>query len=130
MLTTNPHAIDIFVDTRVLCAAGRYAVLHERQIIQFKDHDALILHLVHENGHDAMFLRALALQMGSGAMYVVFDLRDVAPSMREIAEHHPHDVPGIVRYTLRGNFDTASEAITCMLAQPLDMVPQLGEVTA
>lgn len=111
----------VFIDDRVLAQAGRYQALHECQTILLRDDAGTIgLHPVRENGHDAMYLRAVAF----GELHlVVFDLRDVCPTLHEISQYHEHDVPGIVLYTLRGAFGTKAEALAAMVARPLDMLP-------
>ncbi|RZI81084.1 MAG: hypothetical protein EOP38_20450 [Rubrivivax sp.] len=112
----------LFRDERVLAQAGRFTVLFECQQILLRDDDAgtIGLHAVRENGHDAMYLRAVPF---GDAHLVVFDLRDVCPSLDEIRTVHEHDVPGVVRYTLRGRFPTCAEALSHMVARPLDMLP-------
>ncbi len=120
-------AIDIFLDTRVLARAGRFEALAERQTIRLRNDDSITIHLVREHGHDAMFLRALDI---GNTRLVVFDLRNVCPSLREIVDHHPHDVPGVIKFTLRGVFHSAAEVMASALAQPIDFLQLSSEVPA
>ena len=128
MLKPDPNAIDIFRDDRVLASAGRFEALAEHQTIDMRNHGGRItIHLVREHGHEAMFLRAVDI---GNTRLVVFDLRNVCPCLREIVDHHPHDVPGIIRFTLRGTFETATEVMDSMLASPIDWLQVKSEVAA
>jgi hypothetical protein len=115
-------------DTRILAEGPRYQALYERQQILLRDNGGCIgLHPVRDRGHDAMYLRAVP---HGDCMLIVFDLRDVCPSLDEIREHHAHDVNGLVLYTFRAAFKTAPEALAAMVARPIDVLtlPALSDL--
>jgi hypothetical protein len=86
-------------DTRVIHTHNRYEVLGQRFEVQFKDGQAVWLHLVRAGGADAMFLRAL---VEHGKPVRVFDVCGIAPVLDlEIRQTHQRDVPGLVFHTLR-----------------------------
>ena len=112
------------IDDRVLAQAGRFKVLAEcQQVLLRNDGGCIGLHVVRENGHDAMYLRAV--QHGD-CLLIVFDLRDVCPQLAEINQHHEYDVPGLIMYTMRAVFETKGEALSVMMSRPLDVLTMEG----
>lgn len=111
---------EIFRDNTVLAKAGRFEVLRDFQPIALLDGSPVIgLHTVRMNGHEAMYLRAVA---HGDALLIVFDLRDVHPELDKIRHHHEQDTRGLVLYTLRQAFATRGELLATMLAHPQDVL--------
>jgi hypothetical protein len=111
---------DLFRDNRVLASAGAYEVLFERQPIALTgDQETIGIHIVRQNGHDAMYLRAVPY---GDALLIVFDLRNVHTDLNEIQRTHPSDVPGLILYTLRAHFRTVPELMAACMSFPLDVL--------
>lgn len=111
---------DLFRDNRVLVSNGSYQVLFERQPIALTgDKGTIGIHIVRQNGHDAMYLRAVPY---GDALLIVFDLRNVHEDLCEIQRTHPSDVPGLILYTLRGRFKTLPELMAALISDPLDVL--------
>jgi len=90
----------MLTDHTVIHRRGRFEVLGQRYEVQFKCGVACWLHLVHENGADSMFLRALVDPAARRVQ--VFDLRHIAPVLDpEIRQTQARDVAGLVFFTLR-----------------------------
>lgn len=115
----------MLADTRLITnAQGRHQAQAQRFEIMFADGSTIGLHPVIKDGQPSMFLRCLR----QGAMHlVVFDLRDVNTKMdEEIRKTHQRDVPGLVFYTLRQQFTTASQAAAKMISLPIDVLIDVG----
>lgn len=107
--------LDELRNTTTLATVGCYTVIEERQRIELRHQVGWFdLHEVTQNGHDSMFLRAVCLTPDT---LVVFDLRQICPGLNEIRHHHPHDVPGLVLYTLRGMFSSVPQALAAIAAK-------------
>jgi hypothetical protein len=102
-------------DTRIIQRYCGLDVLAQRFEIMFKDGTAVALHPVHAVGTPQMFLRAVHHE---GLQWVVFDLRHLAAEMEaDVLRLHSRDTPGVVFYTLRRHFPTASDFLAKALAQ-------------
>jgi hypothetical protein len=113
---------------RVLATDQRFSVLREHQRIHLRgDPQHIDLHEVQDKRHDAMFLRAI--HVGANKLAIV-DLRSLCPPLREIKDHHPHDVPGLIYYTLRGHFDTTQEVLARAVGHMLEVIDLPQEVAA
>lgn len=111
---------DMFRDNRVLASGGGFEVLHERQLIALIDDKQTIgVHIVRQNGHDSMYLRAVR---HGDALLIIFDLRDVDAELKEICSTHPDDVRGLIYYTLRQHYKTSPALLSAMLAFPKDVL--------
>ena len=113
---------EIFRDNTVLAKAGRFEVLRECQRIALgldEQGECIGIHIVRQNGHEAMYLRAV--QHGD-ALLVVFDLRDVQPELDAIRSYHALDVPGVIKHTLRLAYRDRDQLMAAMLAHPQDVL--------
>ena len=104
----------MLADTQIIAAtAGTMHITGQRFEIMFKDGSALGLHMVWQNGAPVTLLRALR----QGSMLIVFDLTKVAPALAEELPKCPaRDVCGLVFYTLRQQFKTASECTEAIVS--------------
>ena len=103
-------------DARTLHRHGRYDVLPRRHEVMWADGSSIDLHLVSvlDAGPPDTFLRAI---QHDGRHWVIFDLRDLnKPLDAEIRSHLPRDVPGLVFYTLRHQYRSATEFSAAALA--------------
>lgn len=113
-------------NTSPLARAGRFVVIEEAKRIELRNQGGhFYLHEVQENGHDAMFLRAVGLTPDT---LIVFDLRQLSPDLQEIAHHHPHDVPGVVLFTLRSLFPSVPQALAAMATHTLAAAQRCPEI--
>jgi len=108
-------------DTRIIQRYCGLDVLAQRFEIMFKDGTAVALHPVHAVGTPQMFLRAVHHE---GLQWVVFDLRHLAAEMEaDVLRLHTRDTPGVVFYTLRRQYPTASLCLQRVLAQRVTSWP-------
>ncbi len=100
----------VSVDTAVLGALGltrAYLVERAMHEVQLKDGTLHAFHHVRLHGLRDRYLRALRY---SPQVFVVVDLRDLAPALGpEIPGYLERDVPGLVKYTLRPIYATKAE---------------------
>ena len=100
---------------RILQIHQGLAVHDQHHEIMFKDGSTLGLHPVSANYTLQMFLRAVRDDTG---LWLVFDLRhlvhDIEDDMRRLP---PRDTPGLVFYSLRRHYCTATACLAGVLAQ-------------
>lgn len=91
----------ILSDARILGQVGPYGIRAGMHEVDLRDGSLHRLHLVQHKGERSPLLRAL--QLADGHTYMVFDLSCLAHQLRgEIPQYLERDVPGLVKYTLRG----------------------------
>lgn len=103
----------MLTDTRIIArqsaAAGALEVLAQRQEVMFRDGLAVQLHPAHAHGLPMLTLRALETPKGS------LQLIDLAKLVRkldgDLRTTQAIDIPGVVFYTLRGEFKSAPQFI-------------------
>lgn len=106
----------ILNDARVIGTLGPYGVRAGMHEVHLRDDSLHRLHLVQHKGERSMHL--CALQLADGQTYSVFDLRDLAPGLHaEIPTYLERDVPGLVKYTLRGLYPTGQLLRAAIAAQ-------------
>lgn len=112
---------EVFRNNRVLASNGEFEALLECQPIMLRGNGGTVcIHLVKQNGHDAMFLRAVT---GDGLTLTVFDLRKVDRRMQDILHTNALDVPGLVNGYLRQSFATRAELLAAMLDASMGELP-------
>ncbi len=75
-----------------------------RQEVEFHDGSRLWLHRVEQDGSPSLFKRALQAPDGPRV-----DLRHLVPELaNDLPIAETRDVPGIIHYSLRGNFKSAA----------------------
>ena len=114
---------DLFRDNTVIAKAGKHEVLRESLSVPLGlngvNAGVVGVHIVRLNGHEAMYLRAVA---HDDARLIVFDLRDVHDDFEKISATAAIDVPGLILYTLRQAFASRAEALAAMMRNPLDVL--------
>lgn len=102
-------------DTRIITRHEQMAVHAERHEVMFKDGTSITLHPVSAGDAPQMFLRAV--QHASG-LWLVFDLRHLDKEIEaEVLRLHSRDTPGVVFYTLRRYYCSATACLAGVLAQ-------------
>lgn len=102
-------------DTRIIQHHEKLAVHAQRHEVMFKDGTSLALHPVSVLGTPQMFLRAV--QQASG-LWLVFDLRHLDKEIEaEVLRLHSRDTPGVIFYTLRRYYCSATACLAGVLAQ-------------
>lgn len=101
----------MLIDTRIIArqsaAAGAMEVLAERHEVIFGDGLAVQLHPVQAHDLPMLFLRAM--ETASGTLLLI-DLSKLVRNLdREMRTTHAIDIPGLVFYTLRGEFKSAPQ---------------------
>lgn len=105
----------MLIDTTPLVTIGQHTVITEQHDVLFKDGTTVGLHYVQNNGHPAMYLRCL---VHDHLHAVLLDVRDLAPALAaELPLAQPHDVPGLVLYTMRGRYSGAAEFTAAAIKQ-------------
>lgn len=83
-----------------------YQVTEAAQSVLMRDGSTVLLHRVYSHGFPQNTLRAARF----AEAFVVFDVRDAAPSLADdLPRTHDRDVGGLIFYTLRGQFRNADE---------------------
>lgn len=83
-----------------------YQVTEAAQSVLMRDGSTVLLHRVYSHGFPQNTLRAARF----ADAFVVFDVRDAAPSLADdLPRTHERDVPGLIFYTLRGQYRNADE---------------------
>lgn len=100
----------MLIDTRIIArqsaAAGALEVLAQRHEIMFRDGTAVQLHPVHAHGLPMLTLRALE---APGAKLQLVDLARLVRRLdAELRTTQDRDIPGLVFYTLRQVYPSAS----------------------
>lgn len=95
--------ITSLADARIIGALGPYTVEAAHHELDLRDGSLHRLHHVRRAGLRSQTLRAL--QLDDKRTYSVFDLTALAPELRaHLPETFTRDVPGLVKYTLRGRY--------------------------
>jgi hypothetical protein len=94
-------------DNRAIQRHAGFTVLAQRFEVMFRDGSTVGLHPVAQDGEQQMFLRAVQTQ---GLMWCIFDVRtcggrDIEDDIKRCG---PRDAPGVVFYTLRGRYISAT----------------------
>ena len=93
-------------DSSIIHRQGNREVLAQRYEVMWRDGSAINLHPVQVAGAPDTYLRGLQLDPHS---WVIFDLRKLAPQLgKDIAQAPARDVVGLVFYTLRQAYPSAS----------------------
>jgi len=96
-----------FLDARVIAQHEGLQVLAQQQEIPFKDRTRLTFHAVAVAGTLQTFLRAISID---GLQWLVFDLRHLSPTIEtDVLALDTRDTPGVVLYTLRGQYTGAAD---------------------
>lgn len=119
-----PH--DPFND-RVVASAGRYQAVHDQQNILLPDNQAIAIHRVRVDGVEDIYYRAVA---HGDFIMVVFDLRDLAPSLWTLYDTPTTDIPGVILFTLRGIYPTAGQALARMFKKPVYTLQRVAPAAA
>jgi hypothetical protein len=106
-------------DTPLLVASQRHEVM-------FKDGSTIGLHTVIQHGQPSVMLRAVPF----GGLHMVVDMGKLSRQLdADLRSSHARDAHGLIFYTLRQIYSTASEAMAAITkcARPLmaDQAPEL-----
>lgn len=102
-------------DTRIIQRHEKLAVHDQRHEVMFKDGSSLALHPVSLNATPQMFLRAVHHDSG---LWMVFDLRHLDKNIEaEVLRLHSRNTPGVIFYTLRRYYCSATACLAGVLAQ-------------
>jgi hypothetical protein len=109
----------MLTDTRILTRHRAHEVLWQRQAIIFGDQSVVQLHQVRKRGVDEQYLRALHFD---NLHWCVFDVRATVRSLaRDIPLTPRLDVPGMLLYTFREQFPSATALEVKALANYVDV---------
>lgn len=105
----------LMTDTHIIQRHEKLAVHAQRHEVMFKDGTSLALHPVSVQGTPQMFLRAVHHASG---LWLVFDLRALDKDIEaEVLRLHSRDTPGVIFYTLRRYYCSATGCLAGVLAQ-------------
>lgn len=118
----------MMTDTNIVQAHGHFTVLAERLRVVFREGDEVTLHRVRSHGFDSPLLRAVEAEPGN---WFVFDLRCTGRTLaRDLAAMPERDANGLVLYTLRELFPSATELLIRVVANSLEVWRAAGEQLA
>jgi hypothetical protein len=117
--------MNALIDKTILAQSGQHLVLEESAAVTFLDASTLFLHRVEiASGLPAIYLRAVqTIDNHGAACFLVFDVRDVGPGLRQSLKPAPtRDVQGLIYYALRQSYDDSLICMSAIHDQQLDSI--------
>jgi hypothetical protein len=117
--------MNALIDKTIIAQSGQHLVLEESAAVSFLDASSLFLHRVEiASGLPAIYLRAVRTTDTHGtAFFLVFDVRDVGPGLRQSLKPAPaRDVQGLIYYALRQSYDNSLICMSAIHDQQLDCI--------
>ena len=102
-------------DFQIISRHSHFDVTNSHQDVLWRDGSTVALHRVQVNGYTHTFLRAVR---PTGAHWLVFDLRKLAPSIEcDLLSLPERDAIGTVLYTLRQAYTDADSFLVATLRE-------------